>query len=89
MKGLSSTICSQFGSVGYSGVTESSGAEGGASLTGVVGIDSLTKVGFGWSWAVGSVFGVCATTWIIDSKVDMWMDEVYWIIFNLNLNIFN
>ena len=71
MKGLWSTICSQFGSGGYSGVRESSGAEGEASLTGVVGIDSLTKVGFGWSWVVGSVFGVCATTWIIDSEVDM------------------
>ena len=49
MKGLWSTICSQFGSGGYSGVRESSGAEGEASLIGVVGIDSLTKVGFGWS----------------------------------------
>ena len=41
-----------------------------------MGIDSLTKLGFGWSWAVGSVFGVGATTWIIDFEVDMWMDEV-------------
>ena len=73
---LWSTIYSQFESGGYSGVRESSGAEDETSLIGVVGINSLTKVGFGWSWDIGSVFGVGATTWIIDSEVDTWMDEV-------------
>ena len=49
MKSLRSAICSQFGLGGYSGVRESSDAKGEASPTGVVGIDSLTKVRFGWS----------------------------------------
>ena len=76
MKGLRLAICSQFESRGYLGVRESSGAKGEASLTGVVGINSFTKVKFGWSWVVGSVFGSGATTWIINSKVYMWMEEV-------------
>ena len=75
MKSLWLIICSQFGSGGYSGVRESSGAEGEESLIEVVGIDSLKKVEFGWSWVVGSAFGIGAMTWIIDSEVDMRMEE--------------
>ena len=44
MKSLLLIICSQFGSGGYSGVRESSGAEGEASLIGVAGVPGVSIV---------------------------------------------